>query len=73
MEHYKSQNKRNSGLYRPYGGRVSSCTLTIKIPKERGEDEEDPVTPGSIASAWPGWYKFPFPYIEPEKEILYFD
>ena len=74
MEHYKEQSKLKSGTFRPYSGSLS-CNLKIKIPKkvEEEEEEDDPITPGSNASAYPGWYKFPFPYIEPEKEILYFE
>jgi len=72
MEHYKSQSKLKSGIYRPYSG-TNTCSLKIKIPTKIEEPQDDPITPGSNASAWPGWYKFPFPYIEPKKEILYFD
>lgn len=65
MESFKQNNSKNQGQMRPHGG-YRSKPLKIKIPikKEVEEEEEDPVTPGSIHSAWHGWYKYPFSYID---------
>ena len=41
--------------------------MTIRKPKttvEEAEEKEDPITPGSIHSAWPGWYVSPFNYVD---------
>ena len=62
MESFKQTNEKKQGEMRPHGG-YRSRPLKIVIPKKKVEEEEekeDPITPGSIHSAWPGWYVSPF-------------
>ena len=65
MESFKQNNEKKQGEMRPYGGyRSKPLKIIIPIKKEVAEDEEDSRTPGSIHSAWSGWYKYPFPYVD---------
>ena len=66
MESFKETNEKKQGEMRPHGG-YRSRPLKIVIPKKKVEEEEekeDPITPGSIHSAWPGWYVSPFNYVD---------
>lgn len=66
MESFKKNNEQKKGQMRPHGG-YRSLPLKIKIPikkKVEEEEKEDPITPGSIHSAWPGWYVSPFNYVD---------
>ena len=66
MESFKQTNEKKQGEMRPHGG-YRSRPLKIVIPKKKVEEEEekeDPITPGSIHSAWPGWYVSPFNYVD---------
>jgi hypothetical protein len=65
MESFKQNNEKKRGEMRPHGGYKSKpLKIIIPIKKEVEEEDEDPITPGSIHSAWPGWYKYPFPYVD---------
>jgi len=61
MESFKQLNKKKQGEMRPHGG-YRSISLKIVIPKKKVEEEEkeEPITPGSIHSAWTDWYISPF-------------
>ena len=62
MESFKQLNEKKQGEMRPHGG-YRSRPLKIVIPKKKVEEEEkkeDPITPGSIHSAWTDWYISPF-------------
>ena len=66
MESFKQLNEKKQGEMRPHGG-YRSRPLKIVIPKNKVEEEEEkeePITPGSIHSAWPGWYVSPFNYVD---------
>lgn len=66
MESFKQTNEKKQGEMRPHGG-YRSRPLKIVIPKKKVEEEEekeDPITPGSIHSAWPGWYVSPYNYVD---------
>ena len=65
MESFKQLNKKKQGEMRPHGG-YRSIPLKIVIPKKKVEEEEkeDPITPGSIHSAWTDWYISPFHFEE---------
>ena len=65
MEQNKTQSKKMQGEMRPHGG-YRSRPLKIVIPKKKVEEEEkkDPITPGSIHSAWTDWYISPFHFEE---------
>ena len=61
MESFKQLNKKKQGQMRPHGG-YRSIPLKIVIPKKnvKEEEKEEPITPGSIHSAWTDWYISPF-------------
>ena len=67
MERYKKECKLRKQLYNQLielrGNIRVFCRVRPLFGKEV-EEEEDPVTPGSIHSAWHGWYKYPFSYID---------
>ena len=65
MESFKQLNKKKQGEMRPHGG-YRSIPLKIVIPKKKVEEEEkeEPITPGSIHSAWTDWYISPFHFEE---------
>jgi hypothetical protein len=65
MESFKQTNEKKQGEMRPHGG-YRSRPLKIVIPKKKVEEEEktDPITPGSIHSAWTDWYISPFHFEE---------
>ena len=66
MESFKQTNEKKQGEMRPHGG-YRSRPLKIVIPKKKVEEEEEkeePITPGSIHSAWPGWYVSPYNYVD---------
>ena len=65
MESFKQINEKKQGEMRPHGV-YRSIPLKIVIPKKKVEEEEkkDPITPGSIHSAWSGWYVSPFHFEE---------
>ena len=65
MESFKQTNEKKQGQMRPHGG-YRSRPLKIVIPKKKVEEEEkeEPITPGSIHSAWPGWYVSPYNYVD---------
>ena len=65
MESFKQTNEKKQGEMRPHGG-YRSMPLKIVIPKKKIEEEEktDPITPGSIHSAWTDWYISPFHFEE---------
>lgn len=72
MESLKKNNENKKGELRPHGG-YRSLPLKIKIPikKKVEEKKEDPITPGSIHSAWTDWYISPF-HFEDEDYVDYF-
>jgi hypothetical protein len=62
MESFKQTNEKNQGQMRPHGG-YRSRPFKIEIPKKKvkeEEEKEEPITPGSIHSAWTDWYISPF-------------
>jgi hypothetical protein len=61
MESFKQTNEKKQGQMRPHGG-YRSRPFKIEIPKKKVEEEEkkEPITPGSIHSAWTDWYISPF-------------
>ena len=72
MESFKQLNKKKQGQMRPQGG-YRSIPLKIVIPKKKvkEEEKEDPITPGSIHSAWTDWYISPF-HFEDEDYVDHF-
>jgi len=72
MESFKQLNKKKQGKMRPHGG-YCSIPLKIVIPKKKVEEEEkeEPITPGSIHSAWTDWYISPF-HFEDEDYVDHF-
>jgi len=73
MESLKKNNEKKKGQMRPHGG-YRSLPLKIKIPikkKVEEEEKEDPITPGSIHSAWTDWYISPF-HFEDEDYVDHF-
>jgi len=72
MESFKQLNKKKQGEMRPHGG-YRSISLKIVIPKKKVEEEEkeEPITPGSIHSAWTDWYISPF-HFEDEDYVDHF-
>ena len=73
MESFKQTNEKKQGEMRPHGG-YRSRPLKIVIPKknvEEKEEKEDPITPGSIHSAWTDWYISPF-HFEDEDYVDHF-
>ena len=73
MESFKKNNEKKKGQMRPHGG-YRSLPLKIKIPlkkKVEEEEKEDPITPGSIHSAWTDWYISPF-HFEDEDYVDHF-
>ena len=72
MESFKQLNKKKQGEMRPHGG-YRSIPLKIVIPKKKVEEEEkkEPITPGSIHSAWTDWYISPF-HFEDNDYVVHF-
>ena len=72
MESFKQLNEKKQGEMRPHGG-YRSIPLKIVIPKKKVEEEEkeEPITPGSIHSAWTDWYISQF-HFEDEDYVDHF-
>ena len=72
MESFKQLNEKKQGEMRPHGG-YRSIPLKIVIPKKKVEEEEkkEPITPGSIHSAWTDWYISTF-HFEDEDYVDHF-
>ena len=68
MEQYKNSHANKSREYRPYGGRQNMPPLRIPPETTTVEEDDDPITPGSIHSAWPGWYVSPFEFKDDHEE-----